>query len=188
VSPPESSWGGTREESPAVRIAEYLYRHEAEFAAGFLRDAGIPYLLQIDDAGGADAGVTIGRPATLWVRAEDEEDARALLALEGSPAEVPRAGAARASDERDAQAGPVGPRHPGPTFIPLCRAERVVAGVVALVLFGLASAGGEAAVPWVGLWESIALGLALVLGLSSVSGKTLGPVHAILRWLSGFAP
>jgi len=75
---------------PSAPIAEYHYRHEAEFAAGFLRGAGIPFRLQIDDAGGADAGVTMGRPAVLWVRAEDEEEARAILELDGSPAEVSR--------------------------------------------------------------------------------------------------
>ena len=30
---------------PNVLVAEYVYRHEAEFAAGFLTDAGIPCLL-----------------------------------------------------------------------------------------------------------------------------------------------
>jgi hypothetical protein len=35
-----------------VAVAEFTYRHEAEFAAGFLTDAGIPHRLQIDDAGG----------------------------------------------------------------------------------------------------------------------------------------
>lgn len=74
----------------SVPIAAYHYRHEAEFAAGFLRGAGIPFRLQIDDAGGADAGVTMGRPAVLWVRADDEEDARALLELDGAPAEIRR--------------------------------------------------------------------------------------------------
>lgn len=74
----------------SVPIAAYHYRHEAEFAAGFLSGAGIPFRLQIDDAGGADAGVTMGRPAVLWVRAEDEEDARSLLELDGAPAEIRR--------------------------------------------------------------------------------------------------
>jgi len=82
---------------PSAPIAEYHYRHEAEFAAGFLRGAGIPFRLQIDDAGGADAGVTMGRPAVLWVRGEDEEEARAILDLDGAPAEVKRR---LATDER----------------------------------------------------------------------------------------
>ena len=41
-----------------VLIAEYVYRHEAEFGAGFLADAGIPFRVQADDAGGAYGGVT----------------------------------------------------------------------------------------------------------------------------------
>ena len=64
---------------PNVLVAEYVYRHEAEFAAGFLTDAGIPHRLQADDAGGADMGATMGRPARIWVRAEDAPEARELL-------------------------------------------------------------------------------------------------------------
>jgi hypothetical protein len=74
-----------------VRIAEYRYRHEAELAAGFLSDAGIPFRLQVDDAGGADLGLSMLRPAILWVRAVDAEDARMLVApdeTESAPAEV----------------------------------------------------------------------------------------------------
>ena len=32
-----------------VAVAWYAFRHEAEFAAGFLDDAGIPYRMQVDD-------------------------------------------------------------------------------------------------------------------------------------------
>lgn len=184
------------DQRPHVPIAEYHYRHEAEFAAGFLRGAGIPFRLQIDDAGGADAGVTIGRPAVLWVRADDEEEARSILALDDSSAEVARREPDDdpASDEpQGADAGP----HPGEpelapkprlAFVPLCQSERILAGVLALALFGLAAYGGEGAVPWVSVWESIALALALGLGLSAVSGQTLASIRAILRTLSGFLP
>ena len=65
-----------------VPIAEYLYRHEAEFAAGFLEDAGIPFRLQTDDAGGAGAFMTSAHPARLWVRAEDVEKARDVLEID----------------------------------------------------------------------------------------------------------
>ncbi len=191
-------------ERPHVRIAEYLYRHEAEFAAGFLRDAGIPFRLQIDDAGGADAGVTIARPAVIWVRAEDEDEARVILDLDdGSGAAVKRVpppdratqaarpdagdadGPARAL--RPSRASETGPSRV-PTFEPLCLTERIVAGLLALALVGLASYGGEGAVPWVGVWETVALLVGLVLGLSAVSGKTLASIRAILRALSGTAP
>ncbi len=172
------------DDRPHVAIAEYLYRHEAEFAAGFLRDAEIPFRLQIDDAGGADAGVTIARPARIWVRAEDEEEARIILDLDTSTAAIAR--------KPGEGSGPFPPRggtqREGPAFEPLCQAERILAGVLALVLFGLATYGGEGALPWVSVWEALALGFALAFGLSAVSGKTLGPIRAILRALSGNLP
>lgn len=191
--------------APHVRIAEYLYRHEAEFAAGFLRDAGIPFRLQIDDAGGADAGVTIARPAAIWVRAEDEEEARLLLDLDASGASVPRSPTPSAPEtssvQRPSASNAVGkPRGPGhglpgsdahrrlPALEPLCGAERWVAGILALALIGLAAYGGEGALPWVSLWEALALLLGLVLGLSAVSGQTLASIRTILRVFSGTAP
>jgi len=70
-----------------VAVAEFTYRHEAEFAAGFLTDAGIPHRLQIDDAGG-DLGLTLGRPAIIWVLAADAERAREVLDLEADGEEV----------------------------------------------------------------------------------------------------
>ncbi|HSH76499.1 MAG TPA: DUF2007 domain-containing protein [Longimicrobiales bacterium] len=70
-----------------VAVAEFRYRHEAEFAAGFLADAGIPYRLQVDDAGG-DLGLTLGRPAVLWVRAADLDAAKDVLDFEGDEDEV----------------------------------------------------------------------------------------------------
>jgi hypothetical protein len=65
-----------------VRVGVYRYRHEAELAGGILADAGIPYRLLVDDAGGADLGLTMLHPASLWVRAVDEEAARELIAWE----------------------------------------------------------------------------------------------------------
>jgi hypothetical protein len=64
-----------------VAVAKFTYRHEAEFAAGFLADAGIPYRLQIDDAGG-DLGLTLGGSAVVWVLAMDAERAREILDLQ----------------------------------------------------------------------------------------------------------
>ncbi|HUF76776.1 MAG TPA: DUF2007 domain-containing protein [Longimicrobiales bacterium] len=69
-----------------VAVGQFTYRHEAEFAAGFLADAGIPYRLQADDAGG-DLGLTLGRSATLWVLAVDAERAREVLDLEREEAD-----------------------------------------------------------------------------------------------------
>jgi hypothetical protein len=68
-----------------VVVARFRYRHEAELAAGFLRDGGIPYRLQIDDAGGVDFGTTFSRPPVLWVRAADLDEARELLGLDAEP-------------------------------------------------------------------------------------------------------
>ena len=70
-----------------VAVGQFTYRHEAEFAAGFLADAGIPYRLQIDDAGG-DLGLTLGRAAVLWVLAVDAERAREVLDAGGDAEEA----------------------------------------------------------------------------------------------------
>ncbi|MBM4183510.1 MAG: DUF2007 domain-containing protein [Gemmatimonadetes bacterium] len=82
----------SRDEEPSERevvLARFRYRHEAELAAGFLLDAGIPYRLQIDDAGGVDFGTTFSRPPVLWVLAADEAEARELLELDAGDATTP---------------------------------------------------------------------------------------------------
>ena len=62
-----------------VAVARYGYRHEAEFAAGFLEEEGIPYRLQMEDA---TLGVAATTSATIWVRGMDVQRARDLLELE----------------------------------------------------------------------------------------------------------
>ena len=64
-----------------VLIAEYVYRHEAEFSAGFLADAGIPFRVQADDAG----GMNFTSAARIWVRSEDAEKAREILEITPDP-------------------------------------------------------------------------------------------------------
>lgn len=64
-----------------VLVAEYVYRHEAEFGAGFLVDAGIPYRIQVDDGGGAYGGMTFASPARIWVRSQDAEKAKEVLQI-----------------------------------------------------------------------------------------------------------
>lgn len=59
-----------------VPVGSYNYRHEAEFAAGFLKSAGIPYRLQIEDP---TLGLSASESATLWVHAMDERRAREVL-------------------------------------------------------------------------------------------------------------
>jgi len=68
-----------------VVIAEYVYRHEAEFSSGFLADAGIPFRVEADDAGGAYGGMTFTSAARIWVRSEDAEKASDILALTPDP-------------------------------------------------------------------------------------------------------
>lgn len=70
------------DEADEVVVARFRHRHEAEMAAGFLRDAGIPYRLQIDDAGGVDFGTTFSRPPVLWVLAPDAEEAREIIGVD----------------------------------------------------------------------------------------------------------
>ncbi|MFV2006942.1 MAG: hypothetical protein ACC667_05825, partial [Longimicrobiales bacterium] len=55
------------------------YRHEGELARGYLHDAGVESILFMDDAGGADSGLTFVSPGRLVVRLEDEEQAVELL-------------------------------------------------------------------------------------------------------------
>lgn len=73
-----------------VAVAQYVYRHDAEFAAGFLDHAAIPYRLQIDDPA---LGFTVSAPATIWVRAMDLVTARELLEVSGE--KITLRGAAR---------------------------------------------------------------------------------------------
>lgn len=66
-----------------VPIVRYGYRHEAEFASGFLEEAGIPYRLQVEDA---TLGVAASTSATIWVREMDVRKAQDLLELgDGKP-------------------------------------------------------------------------------------------------------
>ncbi|MBI4409323.1 MAG: DUF2007 domain-containing protein [Gemmatimonadetes bacterium] len=64
-------------------IARFNFRHEAEYAQGFLKDAGIDSAVAIDDAGGAQVGMAFSNPARLLVRAEDATRARAVLVRAG---------------------------------------------------------------------------------------------------------
>ncbi len=63
-----------------VAVATYTWRHEAEFAAGFLLSAGIPHRLQIDDPA---LGLSVSGAATIWVLGMDEPRARQTLEIDG---------------------------------------------------------------------------------------------------------
>lgn len=68
-------------------VANFQYRHEAEYARGLLEDRGIPSALEVDDAGGSYAGLSLSNPARLRVRADDLERARTALVDAGLIAE-----------------------------------------------------------------------------------------------------
>lgn len=66
--------------------AAYRHRHEAEMARGYLRAAGIPSALHVDDAGGAYAGLALGTgTARVLVRRDDLKRARRVLRDAGMP-------------------------------------------------------------------------------------------------------
>lgn len=65
--------------STTVVVATFGYRHEAEFAKATLDSAGIESVLSVDDAGGAEAGLSFANPARIIVRSEDQDSARDVL-------------------------------------------------------------------------------------------------------------
>ncbi len=67
------------DDQDTVEIARFTHRYEAEMAQGYLHDAGIECLVMTDDAGGADLGLTLTRPARVLVLASDEAEARQVL-------------------------------------------------------------------------------------------------------------
>ncbi len=155
-----------------VPVAQYLYRHEAEFAAGFLDDADIPYRLQIDDP---SLGISIGSPAILWVRGVDVRRARDVLEITGE----------RMTLTRPAQTEPSG-RTPEPAFVALTVRERVLAAVGALGVVGVAGflpQGGSSPT----LWIVVAI-TAGILILAAIVGRAPRPLKSLLGALSGSAP
>lgn len=194
-----------------VRIAEYRYRHEAEFAAGFLEDAGIPYRLQIDDAGGADLGLSMQRPSAVWVRAVDADVARDLLSMdeEGLPAttatEVVHDAAVAALDRGDAPDGAdASDRTDAIDLVDaadqvdgdgqmdadskprLGGQERVVSGGLSVALFS--------ALPYLpfGPYRAWIAGLVLAGSVAflaaAVAGRGPRPLERLIRMLSGSVP
>jgi hypothetical protein len=162
-----------------VVVARFHYRHEAEFAAGFLDDAGIPYRLQVDDAA---MGMTIATPATLWVRGMDVGRAREALGLTRRDTPI-REGAPPAK----AIASPGALAHRPEPKVPahrLSARERWIAGALCAGGLGLATIAPDHT------WLSLALvsALAGVMGAAALFGRTLAPIRWLLRALSGSAP
>lgn len=180
-----------------VPVATYAYRHEAEFAGGFLKDAGIPYRLQIDDPA---LGISISTSAKIWVAAIDERRARSVLEGEG---------ALESAEETDAEGPEDGSldeaRRPAPQRMPRrgrSEAEQAVAirpkSQSDLTLRQrLISLGGSVAVASLLGVEAVreagptvTVGVALVgaaLALVAMSGRAPGFLARILVALSGDA-
>jgi hypothetical protein len=189
---------------PDVVIAVYHYRHEAEFAAGFLANAGIPHRMQADDAGGADAGVTFSRPARIWVRRADAEAARELLEVTPNAVvtdgqdeheeedEDPPQGlfipAARKNEPASTQNDGLPGRPSDATE--LCGAERAVAVLLGVAFGALgAGVGGIAPAGQFGAVWTLGMGLlGVAMLVSGLVGRSWGPLRSLLRALSGTAP
>lgn len=169
-----------------IPVARFAYRHEAEFAAGFLEDAGIPYRLQIDDP---VLGVPMSASATLWVAAVDEREARDLLELDGGNRGAISSSASRAIGRRRRprkgtdRSGEVMNRKDASD---LTLRQRGVAMVGGAVVLGALAAGpireAEAVVHVV--IAVTAAGLFLI----ALVGRAPGAVKRILSALSGDAP
>jgi hypothetical protein len=69
----------TIDRGDGVEIASFRYLHEAELAAGYLEDAGIPAACLGDPAGQIQYGKGFSSKARLLVRGADLEEARAVL-------------------------------------------------------------------------------------------------------------
>lgn len=68
----------------SATAAKFRYRHEAEMARGYLKEAGIPSALRVDDAGGAYPGIGLGvGEAQVQVREDDLREARRVLVEAG---------------------------------------------------------------------------------------------------------
>jgi hypothetical protein len=184
-----------------VVLARYQYRHEAEFAAGFLDEAGIPYRLQIDDPA---MGMTVGTPATLWVRGMDVRAALDTLNVRELPSHRLAAEAAEAAETGETTEVAETPetaetghateitsatgygrstlrnRAAGDRLTTL---ERMVAISIFVVVGGtayLASAGA--------VWGAVLVALAAPVGLVGLLGHAPSAIRRFLRAISGGAP
>ena len=180
-----------------VVVARYSWRHEAEFAAGFLDDAGIPYRLQIDDP---SLGISVSAAATLWVLDADEARARDVLDINDQHAPrlsrprsanhpaPPRASRPPSADPGAAIAAeyaPVG-LEPGGRASGLPFRARALS---ALAGMGIAGLGGTVFPQWsIPALEVSAAVLAAVLILVGIFGWAPRALRDLLRALSGSAP
>jgi len=170
-----------------VAVGRYTYRHEAEFAAGFLRDAGIPYRLQIDDP---VLGMSLSSPATLWVLEVDALRARAILEVEPPRSDAPALSARTATVSRGVTgAAPGRAAVPGEERRPranLTLRERALAllGGGALLTAGRLFLPGAAG-PIVAVVVVIGAAALVMFGMVGWAPR---PVRRLLSVLSGAAP
>jgi hypothetical protein len=176
------------ERVPTVAVAAYGFRHEAEFAAGFLDDAGIPYRLQIDDPA---MGMS---SAVIWVREIDEAKARALLEVqEGetvtltAKAESSGRGMKSSAQHRPAVRSD-SPNGTGvisdfwPRLSWRARGLALFAGVTAAAAVQLID------LPTASMGPRIAVTLAAFLGGIALLGRAPRSVGSVLQALTGDAP
>lgn len=178
-----------------VAVARYSWRHEAEFAAGFLKDAGIPYRLQLDDPG---LGVSLGAAATLWVRGTDEAKARDVLDINeshtprlSSPARsrshpAPRPAHKPVRERPSGEYGHLVPGGGGAGVSALSGRERILS-----VLGGIGLAGVGRVVFADGGPVALQTGLAILVAaliILGLLGHAPGPLRGLLRALAGRAP
>ncbi len=63
-----------------VTVATFTWRHEAELAAGYLKDAGLPHSVIVDDHGGH---LTLNNSARVLVAPSVADEARKVLRQAG---------------------------------------------------------------------------------------------------------
>lgn len=186
-----------------VAVATYRYRHEAELAAGFLDDAGIPYRLQIDDPA---MGMTITTPATLWVRSIDLRAAREVLELPDAEISAQDPGPGRSGEEIGAREAETGSASSSPMEreasapLEIVRVERsserrrnrmsVRERLIALLIGAGSGAGALLLTEGPGspiLATTLSI-VALGFGLVALLGRAPAPVAWLIEALSGSAP
>jgi hypothetical protein len=192
----------TEQKLTQVAIVQFGYRHDAEFAAGFLDDAGIPFRLQIDDPA---MGLSVSGSATIWVREMDAARARELLGIEEgraglslyggrsahpsrpgrptmpAPVREPRMERDRPSDrdvESDAGSNPVGA---WPSVASRGRALAGVGAVATLSSLRFLNVGA-------GPLSALAIVVAVGLGAIALTGRAPRAVRDLVHALSGDAP
>ncbi len=162
-----------------VAIAHYAYRHEAEFAAGFLDDAGIGYRLQVDDPG---LGMPLSSSAVIWVLAMDADRVRDILEIDRPSPRLPvRRSLHHSRPDRSGRAW----RHAF-AAAPLTMRERILSIVTGMGLATMGRAflsGAGYPILQVGVG-----GAAIVLILSGAIGRAPRALRDLLSAMSGAAP